>query len=83
MHNVDSWPDDLVAVLVVGVILLRRLWQLLILLTVRRRPAELLGGAPVLLEGQVKHGVVRITGHLLYNIQELGHAVLQGFACER
>jgi len=41
------------------------------------------GGAPVLLEGQVKHGVVRITGHLLYNIQELGHAVLQGFACER
>lgn len=51
MDYVDSWPHALIAVLVIWMILLCRHWRLLLLLTVRRRSAKLLRGAPVLLEG--------------------------------
>lgn len=72
----------LVAVLIVGLVLLlqwRQLLRLLLLLTMRR-PAVFLCGAPVFLQRQIEHGVVRIAGDLLNDIQELGHAVLQRVA---
>lgn len=71
----------LVAVLIVGLVLLlqwRRLLRLLLL--TMRRPAVFLCGAPVFLQRQIEHGVVRIAGDLLNDIQELGHAVLQRVA---
>lgn len=82
----------LVAVLIVGLVLLLqcclllllllRLLLLLLLLTMRRT-AVLLGGAPVFLQRQIKHGVVRIAGDLLNNVQKLRHAVLQRVASQR
>lgn len=82
----------LVAVLIVGLVLLLqcclllllllRLLLLLLLLTMRRT-AVLLGGAPVFLQRQIKHGVVRIAGDLLNNVQKLRHAVLQCVASQR
>lgn len=84
----------LVAVLIVGLVLLlqcclllllllRLLLLLLLLLLTMRRTAVLLGGAPVFLQRQIKHGVVRIAGDLLNNVQKLRHAVLQRVASQR
>lgn len=83
----------LVAVLIVGLVLLLqcclllllllRLLLLLLLLLTMRRTAVLLGGAPVFLQRQIEHGVVRIAGDFLNNVQELRHAVLQRVASQR
>lgn len=45
--------------------------------------AELLRVVPVLLQAEVEHGVVGISGHLFDDVEELGEALLELLALER
>lgn len=45
--------------------------------------AELLRVVPVLLEGEVEHGVVGVSGHLFDDVEELGEALLELLTLKR